>query len=114
MSNELKRAECKRCAGGFFFWSEEYRFRHYCDKCDPIVKAEHKAATAQRLKARVAKLQPSEQTLGRGLLVDVVRTHAEVAKILGISAECVRQTEVRALLKARRLFSEMAVSLDSI
>jgi hypothetical protein len=103
-TSEVKKALCGRCRCQFFFFTAEHKWRRYCDPCDPIVKAEHKAKHAKKL----TRVQPMS------LVVDVVRTHEEVAKILGVTAECVRQTEIKALMKCRRAFEKMCPSLKGV
>jgi DNA-directed RNA polymerase sigma subunit (sigma70/sigma32) len=93
------------------FFTSEFKWRRYCDPCDPIVKAEHKARHTKKLNAKKSEVRGNKTF---SLVVDVVRTHKEVGELLGITAECVRQTEIKALAKARRAFEKLCPGLKLI
>lgn len=100
----FKTTLCKRCRCKFMFDTDVFRCRKYCDSCAPIAKAEIQAQFAARRKENAKRLKPEgNNRLTDSLAHYTVMSYAEVGAIMGISAEAVRQAEISALNKARRL-----------
>lgn len=100
----FKTTLCKRCRCQFMFDGEQFRFRKYCDSCDPIAKQEVRDQYAARRDKKSISVKHEHRRLSDLLQPLTVRTHAQVAKILGISYEAVRQAEISALAKCRKAF----------
>ncbi len=86
------------------FDREQFRFRKYCDTCDPIAKQQVRTQFATRLKEKTKAVRHENSSLRDMLKPITIRTHKEVADILGISDEAVRQAEISALAKLRKAF----------
>ncbi len=99
----FKTTLCNRCKCQFQFDSEQFRFRKYCDPCEPIHKKEMAHTAARRRTQSFREVRKGWLGAKDPFESLIVRSYADVAKLLGCSAEAVRQIETRALSKARKL-----------
>lgn len=93
----IKTACCKRCHMNFSFPADVFKWKRYCEPCEPLVLKE-------RDDARRARRKTEKQELLGGIDLEhiAIRTHAEVGAMLGISGEAVRLIEHTALIKVRK------------
>lgn len=93
----IKTACCKRCSISFSFDGTVFKWRRYCEPCEPLVLKERDEARRER-----RKTEKRELLGGIDLEHIAIRTHAEVGALLGISGEAVRIIEHTALIKVRK------------
>ena len=98
----FKTTLCNRCKCQFQFDSDRARFKKYCESCEPIHKKEMAQIAAQRRTQSFKAVRKEWAGLKDPFESLIARSYIEVARLLGCSAEAVRQIETRALSKARK------------
>jgi len=86
------------------FDRDKFRFRKYCDPCDPVAKQEVRDHYVARKGKAAISVKGEHRRLSDMLQPLTVRTQSQVAVMLKISAEAVRLAEISALRKARAAF----------
>lgn len=101
MSINLSFRKCVRCPQPLAIGASS-RIR-FCPTCKSEKIKEHHVARNKKLRLQAAALVDCNHTLRNRLSTLVTTSHTKAALVLGITAETVRQTELKAINKLRGL-----------